>query len=239
MIHLSFSLPEPGSPWRRTWEVAKQGDPAGLAEIDLRYKFFGVNVEMVVDDVEIISKRRFVTLVDLALSLSHAERRISSGEDAAFGFTESEEVVAGPAPCAMSAPAGRGGASCAPVRALAAVLCRIDGELSAKSWRPQGDRVADWWGRVVGRLRLEQAALLEHTVAAKRKWHGWQARRNLAIYEAERLGAHPAEIARRTGLKVGTVKTLIRNGKKAKQEGIEAAVKDIAAAEAGTDEAGA
>ncbi|MBG0855373.1 hypothetical protein I2W78_26880 [Streptomyces spinoverrucosus] len=93
MIHLSFSLPEPGSPWRRTWEGAKQGDPAGLAEIDLRYKYFGVNVEMIVGGVEAISKRRFVTLVDLALSLSHAERRISSGEDAAFGFTESEEVI--------------------------------------------------------------------------------------------------------------------------------------------------
>ncbi|TWV34719.1 hypothetical protein FRZ03_27985 [Streptomyces misionensis] len=93
MIHLSFSLPEPGSPWRRTWEGAKQGDPAGIAEIDLRYKYFGVNVEMLVDSVEVISKRRFVTLVDLALSLSHAERRISSGEDAAFGFTESEEVI--------------------------------------------------------------------------------------------------------------------------------------------------
>jgi hypothetical protein len=93
MIHLSFSLPESGSPWQRTWEGAKQDDPAGIAEIDLRYKYFGVNVEMVVDGVEVISKRRFVTLVDLALSLSHAERRISSGEDAAFGFTESEEVI--------------------------------------------------------------------------------------------------------------------------------------------------
>ncbi|MCF6525008.1 hypothetical protein [Streptomyces sp. JJ36] len=93
MIHLSFSLPVPGSPWRRTWEAAKQGDPAGLAEIDLRYKYFGVNVEMVVDGVEVISKTRFVTLVDLALSLSHAKKCISSGADATFGFTESEEVI--------------------------------------------------------------------------------------------------------------------------------------------------
>lgn len=93
MIHLSFSLPEPRSPWRRTWEGAKQADPAGIAEVDLRYKYFGVNVEMVVDGVEVISKRRFVTLVDLALSISQAERRISSGEDAAFSFTESEEVI--------------------------------------------------------------------------------------------------------------------------------------------------
>ncbi|GAA0386232.1 hypothetical protein [Streptomyces luteireticuli] len=93
MIHLSFSLPESSSPWRRTWEEAKQVDPAGIAEIDLRYKHFGVNVELIVDGVEVISKRRFVTLVDLALSLSHVKRRISSGEDAAFGFTESEEVI--------------------------------------------------------------------------------------------------------------------------------------------------
>lgn len=93
MIHLSFSLPEPASPWRRTWDGAKQGDPAGLAEIDLRYKYFGVNVEMVIGGVEIISKKRFVTLVDLALSLRGAVERISRGEDAEFGFTESEEVI--------------------------------------------------------------------------------------------------------------------------------------------------
>ncbi|MFE0681220.1 hypothetical protein ACFW17_10480 [Streptomyces sp. NPDC058961] len=93
MIDLSFSLPESASPWRRTWDGAKQGDPAGIAEIDLRYKYFGVNVVMVVGDVEIISKRRFVTLVDLALSLRGVAERISRGEDAAFGFTESEEVI--------------------------------------------------------------------------------------------------------------------------------------------------
>jgi hypothetical protein len=93
VIHLSFSVPEPGSPWRDTWDGARDGDPARIAEIDLLYKHFGVNVEMTVDDVEVISRRRFVTLVDLALSLDHAARRLSSGEDAAFGFTESEEVV--------------------------------------------------------------------------------------------------------------------------------------------------
>ncbi|WNM35440.1 hypothetical protein RKE30_36310 [Streptomyces sp. Li-HN-5-11] len=93
MIHLSFSLPEPTSPWRRTWDGAKQGDPAGIAEIDLRYKYFGVNVEMVMGDVEIISKGRFVTLVDLALSLRAVVERIYHGEDAAFGFTESDEVI--------------------------------------------------------------------------------------------------------------------------------------------------
>ncbi|MFH8746617.1 hypothetical protein ACH4GK_14750 [Streptomyces rimosus] len=92
-MRISFSVPELGLPWRSTWEVAKRDTPEGIAEIDLRYRYFGANVEMVVDDVEVISKRRFVTLVDLALSLSHAERRILSGEDAAFGFTESEEVV--------------------------------------------------------------------------------------------------------------------------------------------------
>lgn len=93
MIHLSFSLPESSSPWRKTWDSARQGDPAAIAEIDLRYKHFGVNFELAVGDVEIVSKKRFVTLVDLALSLSGAVKRISSGEDAAFGFTESEEVI--------------------------------------------------------------------------------------------------------------------------------------------------
>jgi hypothetical protein len=90
VIHLSFSLPEPGSSWLKTWD---QGDPAAITEVDLRYKHFGVNLELTVGDVEIVSKRRFVTLVDLALSLSGVVERISSGEDAAFGFTESEEVI--------------------------------------------------------------------------------------------------------------------------------------------------
>ncbi|MGB3444021.1 MAG: hypothetical protein WBA97_35240 [Actinophytocola sp.] len=93
MISISFSLPEANSPWRKTWEDAKQGDAARIAEIDLRYKYFGVNVEMIVGDVEVISKKRVITLVDVALSLMHVEKRILSGEDAAFGFTESEEVV--------------------------------------------------------------------------------------------------------------------------------------------------
>ena len=93
MIRLSFCLPEPGSSWFMTWEAAKQGDPASISEIDLRYKYFGVNVEMVVDDVEMISKKRFVTLVDMALSISEVVARISRGEDAMFGFTESEDVI--------------------------------------------------------------------------------------------------------------------------------------------------
>ncbi|MEU0570856.1 hypothetical protein ABZ297_36430 [Nonomuraea sp. NPDC005983] len=61
--------------------------------MELRYKYFGANVELIVDDIEIISKKKFVTLVDLALSVSHAAKRLSSGEDAALGFTESEEVI--------------------------------------------------------------------------------------------------------------------------------------------------
>ncbi len=61
--------------------------------MDLRYKYFAANVELSVNGVEFISKRRFVTLVDLALSISGVVRRVSSGGEAAFGFTESDEVV--------------------------------------------------------------------------------------------------------------------------------------------------
>ncbi len=93
MINLSFEIPAPGSPWRTTWDDRIQADPKLVGEMDLRYKLFGVNVEMTIDDIEIISKKKFVTLVDLALSISHATRRLSSGEDAAFGFTESAEVI--------------------------------------------------------------------------------------------------------------------------------------------------
>ncbi|MFI2661849.1 hypothetical protein [Micromonospora carbonacea] len=93
MIQLSFSLPVVGSPWLKTWDDVKGIDPAAIGEMDLRYKYFGVNFELTVGDVEIIPKGRFVTLVDLALSLSVVVERVSSGQDAAFGFTESEEVV--------------------------------------------------------------------------------------------------------------------------------------------------
>jgi hypothetical protein len=93
VINLSFSLPESGSPWIQTWDSAKQSDPAAITEMDLRYKYFGVKFELTVDGVEIVSKARFVTLVDLALSLTVVVDRISSGQDAAFGFTESEEVI--------------------------------------------------------------------------------------------------------------------------------------------------
>lgn len=93
MIRLSFTPPEPGSPWYRTWDKAKQGDPANATDTDLQYKFFDVNVEMIVNDVEIISNRRFITLVDLSLSFAYTAKRILSGENAAFGFTESDEVI--------------------------------------------------------------------------------------------------------------------------------------------------
>jgi hypothetical protein len=92
VIHLSFSFPERGSFWLETWDSARHGDPAAIGETELRYRHFGVNFELMVDDIEIVSER-FVTLVDLALSLSWAVKRISAGEDAAFGFTESEEVI--------------------------------------------------------------------------------------------------------------------------------------------------
>ncbi|MFD0883367.1 hypothetical protein ACFQ08_02175 [Streptosporangium algeriense] len=93
MIQLSFTPPAPGSPWRKTWDRAKQRDLADITETDLQYKYFDVNVEMIVNDVEAISKTRFVTLVDLSLSFAYSTKRILSGEDAAFGFTESDEVI--------------------------------------------------------------------------------------------------------------------------------------------------
>ncbi|MFI6908812.1 hypothetical protein ACIBKY_46645 [Nonomuraea sp. NPDC050394] len=93
MINLSFYLPDPDSAWRKTWDTARQIDPAAVTEMDLRYKYFGVNFELTVDGIEIVSRKGFVTLIDLALSLSHAAQRIASGEDAAFGFTENEEVI--------------------------------------------------------------------------------------------------------------------------------------------------
>ncbi|MFF3350548.1 hypothetical protein [Streptomyces sp. NPDC002779] len=73
--------------------IVKQGDPAAITEMDLRYQYFGVKFELTVDGVKIVSKARFVTLVDLALSLSVVVERISSGQDAAFGFTERGEVI--------------------------------------------------------------------------------------------------------------------------------------------------
>ncbi|MFG3437737.1 hypothetical protein ACGF0J_10905 [Nonomuraea sp. NPDC047897] len=93
MIYLTFKVPSAESPWRKTWDSVNQVDPGELNEIDIRYKYFGANVHLLIDDVEVVSKKRFVTLVDFALSISHAVKRLSSGEDAAIGFTESEEVI--------------------------------------------------------------------------------------------------------------------------------------------------
>jgi hypothetical protein len=93
MVSSSFDLPVPSSPWRRTWQAAERGDPSAIPEIDLRYKYFGVNAELVAGGVRIISKDGFVTLVDLALSLCRVAERLSRGENASFGFTEREEVI--------------------------------------------------------------------------------------------------------------------------------------------------
>lgn len=93
MIILSISLPDSESPWQITWDDAKVKGPATLSETDLRYKYFGVGFRLTVGDIEIIPKGRVVTLVDLVFSLSFAVERISSGQDAAFGFTESDEVI--------------------------------------------------------------------------------------------------------------------------------------------------
>lgn len=93
MIDISFSLPAASSPWRQTWDDARRLDPKVISEMDLRYKYFGVNVELVVGGLELISRRKFVTLVDLALSFRGVVDRVSRGEDATFGFTESANVI--------------------------------------------------------------------------------------------------------------------------------------------------
>ncbi|WP_406466230.1 hypothetical protein OHB07_38235 [Streptomyces sp. NBC_00111] len=93
MIRFSFEVPNAESAWRDTWDSAFQVNPEAISEIDLCYKYFGVNVELVVDEVEVISSDGHVTLVDLALSLCHALSRLSAGEDTAIGFTEDDEVM--------------------------------------------------------------------------------------------------------------------------------------------------
>src|SRR5512139_1901607 len=93
MIHISFNLPDPESPWRKTWDDLKALDSAKVGEMDLRYKYCGVRLGFIVDGAEVVSPSRYVTLIDLALAFSFALRRMSSGEDAAFGFTESDEVI--------------------------------------------------------------------------------------------------------------------------------------------------
>lgn len=90
---MSISLPDPGSPWLRTWDDARGKDPATLSETDLRYKYFGVSFRLAVGGIEIVPKGRVVTLVDLMFSLSFVVERISSGEDGAFGFTENDDVI--------------------------------------------------------------------------------------------------------------------------------------------------
>ncbi|MFC5266706.1 hypothetical protein ACFPJ1_31710 [Kribbella qitaiheensis] len=64
-----------------------------LTETDLCYKYFAVAMEFDVDGVDVVRKGRFVTLVDMALGIQYAGRRISAGEDASIGFTEHEEVI--------------------------------------------------------------------------------------------------------------------------------------------------
>ncbi|MEU6759850.1 hypothetical protein [Streptomyces sp. NPDC046685] len=61
--------------------------------MDLRYKYFGVRAEMIVNNVEVVSKSGFVTLVDLALSVAWAVKRLAVGQDAAFNFTEGAEII--------------------------------------------------------------------------------------------------------------------------------------------------
>ncbi|MFF9790104.1 hypothetical protein [Streptomyces bacillaris] len=93
MIHFSFEVPNAGSPWRDTWDRAFQVNPATINEMDLCYKYFGVTVDLAVDEVGIISSEGHVTLVDLSLSLCHALSLLSAGEDTAIGFTEDDEVI--------------------------------------------------------------------------------------------------------------------------------------------------
>jgi hypothetical protein len=93
VIHFSFEVPNVGSPWRDTWNRAFQVNPANISEMDLCYKYFAVTVDIAVDEVEIISSERHVTLVDLALSLCHVLGCLLAGEDAAIGFTEDDEVI--------------------------------------------------------------------------------------------------------------------------------------------------
>ena len=93
MIILSFAFPEAGSPWLKTWEHARTKDVSSLGETELRYKYFAVRPELVVDGVDLVSKDSFVTLVDMALSLAFAAKRIAAGEDAVLGFTETSDVI--------------------------------------------------------------------------------------------------------------------------------------------------
>lgn len=93
MITLSISLLDPGSPWLRTWDDVRGVDPATLSEMDLRYKYFGVGFRLAVGGIEIIPQGKVVTLVDLMFSLSFALESILSGQDAAFDFTEYDDII--------------------------------------------------------------------------------------------------------------------------------------------------
>ncbi|MEU6395289.1 hypothetical protein [Streptomyces sp. NPDC046939] len=94
MIQFSFETPSPESPWwQKTWDSVYRTEPATIDEMSLRYKYFGVRPRLVVDGVAVMSGESHVPLVDLALSLRFALHRLSSGEDAAIGFTESDRVI--------------------------------------------------------------------------------------------------------------------------------------------------
>ncbi|WP_411104985.1 hypothetical protein [Streptomyces sp. cmx-4-9] len=93
MIEFSFTLPEPESPWHTTWDRVQQVNTADISEMDLRYKHFGVRAQLTINDVEVISNRGFITLVDLALSVSWVGKCLAAGEDSAFNFTEGAEVI--------------------------------------------------------------------------------------------------------------------------------------------------
>ncbi|WP_143020502.1 hypothetical protein [Sinosporangium album] len=73
--------------------MANRDNPADINETDLCYKYCAVNIEILIEDIEIISARSFVTLIDLALSFSHSMKCITIGEQGGFGFTEREEYI--------------------------------------------------------------------------------------------------------------------------------------------------
>ncbi|QIJ61434.1 hypothetical protein [Streptomyces sp. JB150] len=85
--------------------------------------------------------------------------------------------------------------------------------------------------RVVGWALLWWATLLHRTVAKQEQWHRWQARRNLALCQAEARGRRPKEIADRLGLSEAHVKAKIRDGRKVARVGVDAAAREAAAEE--------
>ncbi|MBB1261712.1 hypothetical protein [Streptomyces alkaliterrae] len=93
MIQLTFETPSAGSAWRDTWDSARRVNAAAISELDLCYKYFAVRVELASSGVEILSPKGHVTLVDFCLSLRHVLDGLTSHEDAALGFTESDNVI--------------------------------------------------------------------------------------------------------------------------------------------------